>query len=119
MKEKAREREPFVFYSRFNLQELTGLKASNIEQLLRHIRKVPGSSIYDHTHRFVEKHHFLFLISSNHFAYWVSEVLGEGKLGECLAAIDTVRFRSINDLREAIVSTIENHMKEDSRIKKR
>ncbi|HPQ65887.1 MAG TPA: DUF5752 family protein, partial [bacterium] len=48
--------QPFVFYSRFNLQELTGLKASTLESLLDLISTVPGSSIYHHTHRFVEKH---------------------------------------------------------------
>ena len=113
MRTRLKATEPFVFHTRVNLQELTGLKAANIDQLLRHIKKVPSSSIYHHTHRFAEKHHRLSLVSSNDFAYWVGEILGDGMLGEKLAGIDTVRFRTIHDLREAIVGTIERHLDEE------
>lgn len=113
MRTRLKATEPFVFHTRFNLQELTGLEAANIDQLLRHIKKVPGSSIYHHTHRFAEKHHRLSLVTSNDFAYWVSEILGDGMLGEKLAGIDTVRFHTIHDLREAIVGTIEEYLEEN------
>ncbi len=111
--------EIFIFYTRFNLPELTGLTASNLTQLLRRIKEVPGSSIYHHTHRFVEKHQYLSIEPPNDFAYWVSEILGEKMLGEKLDGIDTLQFRTIHDLRGALIATIENYIAERPRSKKR
>ena len=45
-------KQSFRFYTRLHLSELTGLRASTLSQLLELIKKVPGSSIYHHTHRF-------------------------------------------------------------------
>lgn len=112
-------REPFIFYTRFNLPELTGLTASNLNQLLRGLRRVPGSSIYHHTHRFVEKHQYLSIEPPNDFAYWVSEVLGEKTLGEKLDGIDTLQFRTIHDLRLSLIETIETYLAANPRAKKR
>ncbi|MEA1928181.1 MAG: DUF5752 family protein [Candidatus Auribacterota bacterium] len=101
---------PFIFYTDFNLPELTGLTAANLRQLLLLIRKVPGSAIYHHTHRFVEKHQYLTLESPNDFAFWVSDILGEKTLGEKLRGIDIVQFSTIHDLRQALASTIEEYL---------
>ncbi len=70
-------KEPFKFYTRLHLTELTGLRAINLSQLAALIRKVPGSSIYHHTHRFLQQHQYLSPEPPNDFAYWVSEILGE------------------------------------------
>ena len=105
-------KEPFHFSTRLHLSELTGLRAANLEQLLVFIREAPGSSIYHHTHRFLQQHQFLSPEPPNDFAYWTSEILGENELGERLASIDTMQFSRIHDLREAIVQTIESYLKE-------
>lgn len=110
---------PFVFYTRFNLPELTGLSASNLVQLLRLLREVPGSSIYHHTHRFVEKHQYLSLEPPSDFGFWVSDILGEKALGERLNGIDTFQFSTIHDLRQALIGTIEVYLKENPAAKKR
>ncbi|GAI49232.1 unnamed protein product, partial [marine sediment metagenome] len=47
--------QPFRFYSRLHLKELTGLKASNLTELLDILKKVPGAVIYYHTHHFLEQ----------------------------------------------------------------
>lgn len=119
MRPQLKAKEPFIFYTRFNLQELTGLKAFSLEQLLRLIKDVPGSSIYHHTHRFVEKHQYLSLEPPNDFACWVDGVLGEKTLGEILAGIDTVQFPTIHDLRMTIVATLEEYINEHPKSKKR
>jgi len=111
--------EPFIFYTRFNLPELTGLTASNLLQLLRKVRKVSGASIYHHTHRFVEKHQYLALEPPNDFACWVSDILGEKTLGEKLGGIDTLRFPTIHDLRQALADTIDAYLKEHPEAKRR
>ncbi|MDD5428718.1 MAG: DUF5752 family protein, partial [Candidatus Omnitrophica bacterium] len=98
-KEIKKSQEPFRFYTRLNLTELTGLKASNLGELLEGLKEAPESSIYHHTHRFLQQHHFLSPEPPNDFAYWVTGMLGEERLGEKLASIDIVRFTTINDLR--------------------
>jgi hypothetical protein len=104
---------PFRFYTKFNLSELTGLKAANVSQLLQHIKQVPGSSIYHHTHRFLQIHQYLSPEPPNDFAYWVTDVLGEDELGERLASIDTVQFSTIRNLREKLTTTIEDYLQQN------
>jgi len=103
--------QPFRFFTRLHLSGLTGLKAVTLEELLKLIQEVPGSCIYHHTHRFLQQHQYLSPEPPNDFAYWVGNVLGEHRLGERLASIDTVQFSTIRDLREKIISTIENYLK--------
>lgn len=110
MPESTKTKEPFRFYTRLHLSELTGLRASTLSELLELIKTVPGSCIYHHTHRFLQQHQYLSPEPPNDFAYWVSEALGEDELGEKLASIDTVQFSAIRSLRERIVAVIENHL---------
>lgn len=114
-----RAKEPFRFYTRLHLTELTGLAASNLPQFLKHVKEVPESSIYHHTHRFLQQHQFLSPEPPNDFAYWVTGALGEEELGEKLASIDIVQFTTIGDLRNKIVSTIEAYLKSDAEAVKR
>ncbi len=110
MKEIKDAKEPFKFFTRLHLTELTGLKACNLEELLTLLKEVPGSSIYHHTHRFLQQHQYLSPEPPNDFAYWVTQILGEKKLGELLASIDTVQYGSIRALREKLILTIESYM---------
>ena len=102
--------EPFRFYTRLHLSELTGLRASNLSQLLSVVKHVQGACIYHHTHRFLQQHQYLSPEPPNDFAYWVSEVLGEDELGEKLASIDTIQFSTVRGLRDKIVATIEDYL---------
>ena len=103
--------EPFRFYTRLHLSELTGLRALNLNQLLSIIKQVPGACIYHHTHRFLQQHQYLSPEPPNDFAYWVSKVLGEDELGEKLASIDTIQFSTVRSLRDKIITTIEDYLK--------
>ncbi len=94
---------------------LTGLRARNLEELLTHLKEVPGSSIFYHTHHVYLSHHFETPVFSNDFSLWAAEALQEGAIGEKLGAIDLLSFTSIRGLREAIVSTIETELAEDGR----
>jgi hypothetical protein len=90
-----------------SLTLLTNRRARNVAELLGHVREVPGSSIYFHTHHFLIQHHYLSPEPPNDFAYWVSNVLGEDRLGEQLAAIDIIQFRKLAVLRERIIAVME------------
>jgi len=113
MAELIKAKDPFRFYTRLHLSELTGLRASTLGQLLELVKEVPGSSIYHHTHRFLQQHQYLSPEPPNDFAYWASEVLGEKELGERLASIDTIQYSTIRSLRDKISSTIEDYLNAD------
>ena len=115
MTELKRATKPFKFFTRLNLQELTGLMAWTLKEMLDVLKKVPGAVIYHHTHRFLQQHQYLSPEPPNDFAYWVSNVLGERQLAEELASIDTVRFNTIRLLREKIIATIKTHLKKHRR----
>jgi hypothetical protein len=119
MTELIRAKEAFRFHTRLHLSELTGLRASTLSQLVGLIKQVPGSCIYHHTHRFLQQHQYLSPEPPNDFAYWVTEILGEDELGEKLASIDTVQFSTIHDLREAIVTAIDDYLKNNALAKLR
>ena len=111
MPELIKAMEPFRFYTRLHLSELTGLRASNLSQLLSVLKQVQGACIYHHTHRFLQQHQYLSPEPPNDFAYWVSKVLGEDELGERLASIDTIQFSTVRSLRDKIIATIDNYLK--------
>jgi len=111
MSELVKANQPFRFYTRLHLSELTGLRATTLGQLLEFIKVVPGSCIYHHTHKFLQQHQYFSPEPPNDFAFWVSEVLGEDELGERLASIDTVQYTTIRQLREKILSTIDTYLK--------
>jgi len=111
MKELMKAKQPFQFYTRLHLTELTGLRASILSQLLDIIKKIPDSSIYHHTHRFLQQYEYLSPEPPNDFVYWVTEILGEEKLGKELSSINTIEYVSIHDLRQKIVEVIEHYSK--------
>lgn len=110
MAEQVKKAEAFRLRTRLHLSELTGLKASTLRELLELLKTVSGSSIYHHTHRFLQQHQYLSPEPPNDFAYWVSNVLGEAELGEKLASIDIIQFPSIHGLREKIIAVIEDYL---------
>ena len=113
------QEKSFRFYTRFHLRVLTGLKASNIEELLGLVKKVSGSSIYYHTHHFLQQHQHLSPDPPNDFAHWITNILKEDVLGEKVASIDTIQYHTIRSLRNEIIKTIEDYIKDNPRTKLR
>jgi hypothetical protein len=110
MSASARATIPFEFHSTLNMTLLTGRSARDLAEMVEHLRAAPGAVIYHHTHHFLVQHQFLSPEPPNDFAYWITNVLLEQVLGEELASIDVLRFSSLHDLREALVSTIQNYI---------
>jgi hypothetical protein len=100
----------FRFGTLWSMVELTGLFARDFKELACHLKTVPGSVIYYHTHHYLKQHQSLSPEPPNDFAYWATQVLGETSLGERLASIDTIRYSSIRALREKIISVIESDL---------
>ncbi|TAK54079.1 MAG: hypothetical protein EPO24_13470 [Bacteroidetes bacterium] len=102
--------ETFQFYSKLDLTILLGRKAKNVPELLESIKSVPDSSIYYHTHKFLQRHHYLSTAPSNDFAYWTGKILNRSLLGERLSSIDIVQFHSLSELRKQLIEIIESHL---------
>jgi hypothetical protein len=109
------KKEPFIFETERRLVMLTANRARNLVELLDHIVKVSGSSIFYHTHQQYLSHHFEKPVFHSDFATWVSTALQEEPLSEKLVAIDLLAFSSIRQLREAIIETIKTFLAEIGR----
>ncbi|MCL4538997.1 MAG: DUF5752 family protein [Bacteroidetes bacterium] len=101
---------PFEFKSRLVLTELLGRRAATLPELVEGIRSVPLSSIYHHTHRFLQQHHFLSPEPPNDFAYWVTNMLNDEIAGEKLASIDVTQFLKLSDLRQRFLILMEEYL---------
>jgi len=90
---------------------MTGRKARDLNELVEHLREVDDAVIFNHTHNFLVRHHYLVPQPPSAFTHWVKDTLKEEWLGEQLEGINTVEFTSIKALREKIIDTIESYIK--------
>jgi len=111
--------EPFRFYTELRLVQLTGRKARTLRQLLGHLHKITGSSIFYHMHESLLERHFEKPVAHNDFAVWVEEALQEDALSERLAFIDLRDFSTVRHLREEIIAIIENHLAKNGKLRER
>ncbi len=103
-------KDPFRFYSRLHLTQLTGLKAKNLPELAEILKNAPDDIIYFHMHHFLEEQYFTVPQLSNDFAVWVDTALGNDVLAERMASIDPFDFSSLGALRERLVSVISEYL---------
>jgi hypothetical protein len=104
-------KEPFHFFTRLGLTIVTGIRAATLRELADALIGAPDMVVYQHTHRFLQQHQFLVPEPPNDFAYWATYALNDEPLGERLAAIDTVRFNSLADLKKALVTVMEDRLR--------
>jgi hypothetical protein len=102
--------QPFQFHTKLDQTILLGISARNAAELLEGIRRVPQSSIYHHTHRFLQRHHYLSPEPPNDFAYWVTAMVNDNILGEQLSSIDVIQYSSIAELRDAFIGILDEHL---------
>ncbi|RKY38849.1 MAG: hypothetical protein DRP76_03955 [Candidatus Omnitrophota bacterium] len=103
--------EPFHFHTRLTQVELLGKTAKNIKELYEGIKKVPSSSIYYHTHHYLEQHRYFSPEHPNDFSYWITTSLGLKKLGEEIASVDIFRFSDIDQLRQEFLNVLGGYLK--------
>ncbi len=106
------ERKPFHFHTRVTQVELLGIVARNVKELYEGIKKVPSTSIYHHTHRYLEQHRYFSPEHPNDFSYWITNNLGLKKLGEKIASVDIFRFSDIEELRKVFLEVLENYLRD-------
>ncbi len=111
-----RKIKPFHFYTRLHLIKLLAVEARDPAELLEGIKKVPAASIYYHTHRFLQQHHYLSPEPPNDFAYWLTNILNLRDLGEAVAGVDTVSFKNMEELRKEFIKILENYFVKGGRV---
>lgn len=102
-----RAAQPLRFVERSHLRELTGIRARNIAELVDGMRRVPDSSIYYHTHQYLEQHQYLVPSPTNELAEWVGRVLGLAPLAEALGAVDVLATPTLAAVRERLIGILE------------
>ena len=108
-------RAPFFFNSAAHLLRIGRQKATTLSELLEALRTCPEDSIFQHTFRTLQEHHFLSEGFSNDFAHWAFSACNEVALAEQLAALDVRAFVSVKAVRERIVTIVETYLKNNPR----
>lgn len=104
------QEQPFHFSTSLDLTLATNQRARDVAELLQQVRQASGAAIYFHTHHFLMQHQHLSPEPTNDFSYWVTTALQEDRLGEQLASIDIIQFRSLSALRDRIADVLQRFL---------
>ena len=114
-----RPAKPFYFNTSEHLLRIGSQRAINLSELLEALRACPEDSVFQHTFRTLQEHHFLRQGFSNDFAHWSLSACNEPALAEQLASVDVREFTAVEGLRRRMVAIIdeflENHPRSGSR----
>jgi Family of unknown function (DUF5752) len=102
--------KPFYFNTSAHLLRITQQRATTLGEFLEALRSCPESSIFQHTFRTLQEHHFIREGFSNDFAQWALSACNEPGLAENLASIDVREFTSVADLRSRFIRIVEEFL---------
>ena len=105
--------KPFYFNTSTHLLRVTRYKAYDLGELLSALRECPEDSVFQHTFRTLQEHHFLRAGFSNDFAHWALTACNEPSLAEALASVDVREFTSVAELRARFVQILETYLLQD------
>ena len=103
--------KPFYFNTSAHLLRITTQKANTLAELLDALRLCADDSIFQHTFRTLQEHHFIRQGFSNDFAQWALAACNQPGLAEQLASVDVREFTSLGELRERLISIVVQHLK--------
>jgi hypothetical protein len=107
--------KPFYFNTSENLLRIGRQKATNLSELLDALQTCPDDSIFQHTFRTLQEHHFIRQGFSNDFAHWCLFALNEPALAEQFASVDVREFTAIEGLRRRIVEILDEFLQTNNR----
>src|ERR1700726_1487463 len=102
--------KPFYFNTSENVLRIGRQKANNVSELWQALQTCPDDSIFQHTFRTLQEHHFIRQGFSNDFAHWSLSACHEPILAELLASVDVREFTSIEGLRQRMVEIVEEFL---------
>jgi Family of unknown function (DUF5752) len=102
--------KPFYFNTSAHLLRITRQKATSLAEFLQALRECPEGSIFQHTFRTLQEHHFIREGFSNDFAQWALSACNEPGLAEGLASVDIREFTAVSDLRNRFIEIVEEFL---------
>jgi hypothetical protein len=102
--------KPFYFNTSEHLLRISQEKATTLSELSEALQHCPAGSVFQHTFRTLQEHHFIRQGFSNDFAHWALSACNQPALAEHLAGVDVRDFTSIEDLRQSLVSILEDYV---------
>jgi hypothetical protein len=103
-------RKPFYFNTSAHLLRIGRERAATLGDLLQALRMCSEDSIFQHTFRTLEEHHFIREGFSNDFAHWAFSACNEPGLAERLASVDVREFTSVEAVRERLVHIVDAYV---------
>lgn len=104
--------QPFEFAAASYLIRIRHERAQTLGEMARFLRSCSGASIFYHTFQSLESHHYSAF--SSDFAQWILAACNEAALAEQLATVDLREVISLEELREALASRVEQHLRENT-----
>ncbi len=101
---------PFRFNACSEIREILGKHAEDERTLAELLEEVPLDSVYFHTHSYFLRHRFIERTYPNDFAEWVGEQVRDHVLAERLSVVDPFTFKSLEALREELISVLDDHL---------
>ena len=101
---------PFQFVGCVELRQAVGRRALDERELMDRLEEVPSDSIFYHAHGYFLRHRPLTTAYGNDFAAWVAVHVRDLALAERLGVINPFDFRTLEELREELVGTIDDHL---------
>src|SRR6516162_2084065 len=105
-----KSQKPFYFNTSENLLRIGRQKANDLCELLTSLQTCPDDSIFQHTFRTLQEHHFIRQGFSNDFAHWSLFACNEPALAEQFASVDVREFTAIEGLRRRMVEILDEFL---------
>jgi hypothetical protein len=105
----------FYFNTSEHLLRIGRQKATNLSELLQALQTCPDDSIFQHTFRTLQEHHFIRQGFSNDFAHWSLFACNEPALAEHFASVDVREFTAIEGLRRRMVEILGDFLETNNR----
>lgn len=107
--------KPFYFNTSEHLLRIGRQRAINLSELLEALQTCPEDSVFQHTFRTLQEHHFIRQGFSNDFAHWSLSACNEPALAEQLASVDVREFTAIEGLRGRMIEIIDEFLEDHPR----
>ena len=107
--------KPFYFNTSARLLRIGREPATTLTELLMGLNTCSEVSIFQHTFRTLEEHHFIRQGFSNDFAHWAFSACNEPGLAERMASVDVREFTSVAAVRERFVHIVDSYVASNPR----
>jgi hypothetical protein len=103
----------FYFNTSAHLLRITREKSDSLAEFLQALRECSEDSIFQHSFRTLQEHHFIREGFSNDFAQWAQSACDEPGLAKELAGVDVREFTSLAELRERIIQVVDGFLQRE------